>query len=138
MNDIFVDTSGWGCWLDRTLSQHAAAQHHLNQTTGQGGLAVTTSLILVELTGLLTSPLRIPKPEQIRFLSALQRDPTVRIVHVDPKLEHDAWDLWRNRPDKLWSIVDCASFLVMQQRKLTQALTTDHHFEQAGFVRLLK
>ena len=45
---------------------------------------------------------------------------------------------WESRPDKEWSLVDCASFVVMQQRGLTEVLTTDHHFEQAGFVRLLK
>ena len=40
--------------------------------------------------------------------------------------------------DKEWSLVDCASFVIMKQRGVTEALTTDHHFEQAGFVRLLK
>jgi predicted nucleic acid-binding protein len=42
------------------------------------------------------------------------------------------------RPDKWWSLTDCISFIVMQQEGLTEALTTDHHFEQAGFKILLK
>jgi len=46
--------------------------------------------------------------------------------------------IWDGKYDKDLSLVDCASFVVMQQRRITQALTTDHHFEQAGFVRLLK
>jgi predicted nucleic acid-binding protein len=49
-----------------------------------------------------------------------------------------AWHLWKSRPDKEWSLVDCSSFIVMQQRGLTEALTTDHHFAQVGFIRLLK
>jgi len=42
------------------------------------------------------------------------------------------------RPDTEWSLVDCLSFVVMKQRRLTQALTTDHHFAQAGFRALLR
>jgi uncharacterized protein len=42
------------------------------------------------------------------------------------------------RPDKAWSLVDCSSFAIMQQQNMSQALTNDHHFEQAGFIRLLK
>jgi len=46
--------------------------------------------------------------------------------------------LFQRRPDKTWSLVDCASFVVMQKRGITEALTSDVHFEQAGFIRLLK
>ncbi len=42
------------------------------------------------------------------------------------------------RLDKDWSLTDCISFAVMQERSLTEALTSDHHFEQAGFTALLK
>jgi predicted nucleic acid-binding protein len=46
--------------------------------------------------------------------------------------------LLADRPDKEWSLVDCTSFVLMERRGLTEALTTDHHFEQASFVRLLQ
>jgi len=46
--------------------------------------------------------------------------------------------LYISRPDKDWSLTDCISFVVMKERGLTGALTADHHFEQAGFVALLK
>jgi predicted nucleic acid-binding protein len=46
--------------------------------------------------------------------------------------------LFDKRPHKKWSLVDCISFVVMKQRRLTDALTTNHHFEQAGFQVLLK
>lgn len=62
----------------------------------------------------------------------------VNIIHLEATLDKQAWDLLRNRPDKTWSLVDCASFVVMTQYNIQNALTTDHHFEQAGFVRLLK
>lgn len=59
-------------------------------------------------------------------------------VFVDPALDAAGWALLKSRPDKEWSLVDAASFIVMQERGIIEALTTDHHFEQAGFVRLLK
>ncbi len=58
-------------------------------------------------------------------------------MHIDEKLDEQAWKLLETRLDKTWSLVDCASFVVMKNRGLTDALTTDRHFEQAGFVRLL-
>lgn len=57
---------------------------------------------------------------------------------MDRLTDEQVWELFKSRPDKEWSWVDCASFVVMKQRGILEALTTDHHFEQAGFVRLLK
>ena len=42
------------------------------------------------------------------------------------------------RQDKEWSLVDRSSFIVMQESKITESLTNDHHFEQVGFICLLK
>jgi len=53
-------------------------------------------------------------------------------------LDEEAWSLLKTRLDKNWSLVDCASFVVMQHRKIAEGFTSDHHFEQAGFSRLLK
>jgi predicted nucleic acid-binding protein len=134
---MFVDTSGWGAIVDPTQPFHARALAF----AGKGTVAhpsVTTNLVLVELVALLTRPLRIAKAAQIQILRDLRTDPTIEVVYVDPVLEAAAWRLWEARPDKDWSLVDCASFVVMRQRGLTDALTSDHHFEQAGFVRLLK
>src|SRR5947199_324028 len=55
-----------------------------------------------------------------------------------PDLPADGIQLYSQRPDKEWSLTDCVSFVAMQRREITDALTKDHHFEQAGFVALLK
>jgi len=90
------------------------------------------------LVALLTEPLRVPRPEIIAFVNGLKTSPYVDIIHVDAALDEQSWRLLTQRQDKEWSLVDCSSFVVMQQRGITESLTTDHHFEQADFVRLLE
>jgi predicted nucleic acid-binding protein len=138
MIERFVDTSGWAELVDRTLLFHSLAVVAFDEVWNQGGHLITTNLVLIELTALLTSPLRMPKAQQIQLIGDLQSDPSVEIVFIDRLLEAAVWNLWRARADKEWTMVDCASFIIMQQRQLTEEITTDHHFEQAGFVRLLK
>jgi predicted nucleic acid-binding protein len=70
----------------------------------------------------------------IEYLS--NRD-DVEIVHISDSLWKRSWDLFRNRPDKGWSLTDCISFTTMQDRQLTAALAADLHFRQAGFAALL-
>jgi uncharacterized protein len=138
MADLFVDTSGWACWAVARQTFHSRAVSALNDTWALNERAVTTVLVLSELTALLTSPLKVPKADQIRFLHAIRNDPTIEVVGLDSASDAAAWSLWESRADKDWTLTDCLSFAVMQQRRLTEALTTDHHFEQAGLVRLLK
>jgi predicted nucleic acid-binding protein len=134
----FADTSGWAAWLGRQEPAHALAVSLVAQARRDGRRLVTTSYVLTELAALLTSPLRVPREQQIQLLTDLRAATWVDIIHIDSALDSAAWALWMSRPDKDWSLVDCASFVVMQQQGLTEALTVDHHFEQAGFIRLLK
>jgi len=99
---------------------------------------VTTNYVLAELVALLTSPLRFSRASIVAFIDDLKASPYIEVVHVDAILDDEAWQLLKSRQDKDWSLVDCASFVLMSRRGITEALTTDHHFEQAGFVRLLK
>jgi predicted nucleic acid-binding protein len=74
----------------------------------------------------------------LAFVDKLQQNPLVEVVYVDEFLHQSALSFLRMRLDKAWSLCDAVSFLLMQQRGIIEALTTDHHFEQAGFVRLLR
>src|SRR5438270_13283827 len=80
----FVDTSGWAEWADRSLLFHSQAVACFGEVWSQGGRLVTTSLVLVELTALLTSPLRMAKLLQIQFLDDLRRDPCVKSCTLMP------------------------------------------------------
>lgn len=138
MASRFVDTSGWAAWADRREQFHAQAVAAFEKVWQHGGQVATTNWVLAELTALLTSPLRVPKSQQIQLLKDIRADTGVCVVYIDASLEAAAWQLWEARPDKDWTLIDCTSFVAMQQHKLTDAITADHHFEQAGFARLLK
>lgn len=99
---------------------------------------ITTNYVITELVALLSSPLRLPRTRIISIVDGIRTSPYVKVIHVDVQIDENAWQLLKQRTDKEWSLVDCASFVVMQQRGITEALTTDHHFGQAGLVRLLK
>ena len=91
-----------------------------------------------ELAALLISPLNIPRPKAIAFINSLKQSPYVEIIHINIETDTKAWQLFSQRPDKNWSLVDCSSFIVMNRCQIAKALTSDRHFEQAGFVGLLK
>jgi len=138
VNALFVDTGGWACLADRREQHHATAARIYRDARRQGRLVVTTNYVLAELVALLTSPKRLPRPRIITFIEAIKLAPKTEVVHIDASLDAQAWQLLVSRQDKEWSLVDGTSFIIMQQRGIIDALTTDHHFEQAGFVRLLK
>lgn len=72
------------------------------------------------------------------MLDALENDPGVEIAPVTERLFEQAFRLYRDRPDKERGLTDCLSFIVMEDRELTDALTADDHFRQAGFRALLR
>jgi predicted nucleic acid-binding protein len=124
--------------VDKNQPQHEAAARHYRSIRELGGKAITTNYVITGLVALLHSPLRLPRMRIVAIVDGIRTSPYVEFVHVNASLDEDAWRFLKKRTDKNWSLVDCASFVVMQQRGIDEALTTDHHFGQAGFVRLLK
>jgi predicted nucleic acid-binding protein len=138
MRKIFGDTAGWANLVDPRQPFHDLATQIYDDIKQRQGVVVTTNYVLAELVSLLLFRLRLPHSTIVGFINDLKASPVVEVVHIDPSLDAEAWDLFQRRPDKTWSLVDCASFVVMQKRGINEALTSDVHFEQAGFVRLLK
>lgn len=138
MSKLCVDTSGWGNLVDRSQPFHSLAATLYRLARQQNHKIITTNYIMAELVALLTSPLRLTRPQIITFVESLRQSPYIEILHIDAETDTKAWQLLSSREDKNWSLVDCSSFVVMQQKNITEALTNDYHFEQAGFVRLLK
>jgi predicted nucleic acid-binding protein len=138
MSEIFADTSGWANYFVRSEPFHSQARQLMQQWFLESTRIITTNYVLAELVALMTSPLRVPRSEQIQVVETIKTAKWVEVVHIHPQLDQEAWQLLKARSDKLWSLADCASFVVMGERKITSAFTSDHHFEQAGFVVELK
>lgn len=114
------------------------ADHDLAVAASQtiSGAVVTTDWVLTEVADALSDPVnRVACGE---FLDDLWRSPRVQIEAASRKLFNAGWALFRQRPDKDWSLTDCISFVVMQEHGIADALTGDRHFEQAGFRALLR
>jgi uncharacterized protein len=135
-SSLFVDTSGWPYLVDRSTALHRDVQTIYQQAIAHQKLLVTTNYIIAELVALLTSRSRISRQQIVLFVDALKAAPQVEIIHMNTELDAEAWMLLKNRIDKKWSLVDASSFVVMTRYGMTEALTTDHHFTQAGFVQL--
>lgn len=138
MNEVFADTSGWASFFLEDDRHHAKAFSLIAQWKQQNQRVVTTNYILSELIVLLSNSRGQQRPAVINYIETIRSADWIEIIHIDESLDNEAWRLLANRLDKQWSLVDAASFVVMQERGLTEVLTADHHFEQASFIRLLK
>ncbi|MDJ0597457.1 MAG: PIN domain-containing protein [Crocosphaera sp.] len=136
-NSLFVDTSGWASLFIKTQTYHAQADQFFRLAIQQNKKIVTTNYVITELIALLNSPLRIPRSRIFETVDAIKTVSYVHILHIDKVTDTAAWELCKKRPDKAWSLVDCTSFILMEKWNICEALTTDQHFEQAGFIRLL-
>jgi predicted nucleic acid-binding protein len=132
MKAVFADTFYYIALLDANDSAHAtavAATRQLKSST------VTTAWVLLELANTLSASRN--RGVFTRFLESLRANPDVLIYEADRELFDLGVRLYQNREDKEWSLTDCISFVVMTRDGINEALTGDHHFEQAGFVTLL-
>jgi uncharacterized protein len=133
MNTLLADTSFFVAYLNARDEHHAMAVEWMTEAAEP---IVTTEWILAELGNFLAEgPNRRLLSPLVRALIAEER---VEIVPADHKSFLDGLALYVRRPDQSWSLIDCISFCAMKTRKIKDALTTDHHFQQAGFTVLLK
>lgn len=129
---MLLDTSGLLCCLDADEGRHADTVRLYNAAPTR----LTHNYVLAELVAL--SRVRgLARVASIAFVADMARDTEVEMVWVDAELHGQALRLLQLQLDKSYSLCDAVSFLLMQQRGLRDALTTDRHFEQAGFHRLL-
>jgi hypothetical protein len=97
---------------------------------------VTTTWVLTEVADALAHTRdRLLFPV---FLSSLRADSRATVVPTSDDLFGRGVALYSARPDKQWSLTDCISFTLMRQLGIEEALTADHHFEQAGFRAMLR
>jgi uncharacterized protein len=134
MRTVFADTFYFLALLNASDQAHARA---VAFTASYRGRLVTTELVLTELADALAwSPQG--RTEFLATRADLLADADVTVIPCEQTTLEEGIKLYAQRPDKQWSLTDCISFVVMGRDGLSEALTGDHHFEQAGFVALLK
>ena len=133
---VFADAGYWIGLLvpdddlrDRTLAITAS----LGDTT-----IITTQMVLIEVFSYVSRRGADARLDAARLWRDIDEDPDVEIIHQTDAQFRAAAELYAARPDQRWSLVDCASFLIMEERNITRALAYDRDFEQAGFVALLR
>ncbi len=130
---MLIDSSGFLCLYERKETFHKKAVEFYDSAT----LRLTTSYILAEYTAL-AQIRKIPREQIIVFSQNILHDEEIEIVWIDEELHIKAVELIKERRDKNYSLCDAVSFIIMRQRGIAESLTTDKHFEQEGFIRLLK
>jgi uncharacterized protein len=132
VKEAFADTAYYLALLNIRDELHGRS---IELTADYNGRLLTTTWVLTEVAdALCRPPFRSTVAE---FIASLRIDPQVTILPASQELFDRGFDLFARRPDKDWSLTDCISCVAMQDRGLTDALTSDHHFEQMGFRTLL-
>ena len=136
MGEIFADTGYWIALIDRRDQGHGIAI----QTSGDlaEDRIINTEMVLTELLNFASG-----EGEYLRKLAAettrrLYLEQNVEVIPQTSPQFHAALQRYLARLDHSWSLVDCASFIVMEERGIREALAFDHHFQQAGFTALLR
>lgn len=135
MISVFVDTTAWVAILNKNDLLHQPAMMVLEDLRSQKARLVTTEFVLVEVADALSEPFL--RTNTVDFITGLRRYSFLRVVPASEQLFADGLTVYSQRPGRGWSLTDCTSFVVMRQYGISLAFTSDHHFEQAGFVILL-
>ncbi|MBW4621588.1 MAG: type II toxin-antitoxin system VapC family toxin [Cyanosarcina radialis HA8281-LM2] len=136
MSEVFLDTSFAIALSSITDENHLRAVELADRIETNKIRLVTTQAILLEIGNALSK--QRYRAAATQLLESLETDPIVEIVLLTNSLYKLAFNLFKQRSDKEWGLVDCISFIVMQDRGIADALTADTHFQQAGFQALLR
>lgn len=130
---FFLDTAFVQALLNKNDQYHRIAKLRLNELRTAKEVWITEA-ILIEIGNALS----VAHRAAVRFINQCYATPNIHVVPVDTKLLNRALDLYDERADKEWGLTDCLSFVMMSDQSLTDAMTPDRHFLQAGFRALMR
>ena len=132
MADAFVDTSFVVALVNKADQYHSQALNLAARFDKRE--LVTTDAVLLEIGNALA---RNFKAASVQIIDHFLNSDEIQIVHLNAELFQRAFNLYRSHSDKAWGLIDCISFIVMRELKLTESLTADKHVEQAGYTVLI-
>lgn len=137
MNDkVFLDTAFVLALASPADQYHEKAKELSRQIKKKSVALLTTRAILIEIGDAMAGQRR--RKAGTIMLESLENDENLEIFPNSEEFYSNAFDLFVSRPDKEWGMTDCISFIVMKEFEISEALTTDIHFKQAGFTALMR
>lgn len=136
MKKVFADT---GYWIAVTNPQDKLHDRALQVSAALGPhLIVTSEMVLSEVAAYFSDKGSRLRQGAVDLIRSIRANPNSRVVPQTSLQFQEALALYEQSADKEWSLTDCASFLIMRELKISEALAYDKHFEQSGFVALLR
>ncbi|MDJ0578441.1 nucleic acid-binding protein [Crocosphaera sp.] len=136
MKIVFADTGYWIAMINKKDSLHQKARQ---VTLEMNPIKIITSeMILSELLDSFSKQGLFLKQATVNLINRSYDNPNIDIIQQNPQLFKQALNLYNQRLDQQWSHTDCSSFIIMQNYQIREALAYDKHFEQAGFIALLR
>jgi predicted nucleic acid-binding protein len=133
---VFADTGYWIAVINPQDDLHDKA---LQVSASLGPhLIVTTETVLSEVAAYFSDKGSRLRQGAVDLIRSIRANPNSRVIPQTSLQFQDALALYEQSSDKEWSLTDCSSFLIMRELKISEALAYDKHFEQAGFVALLR
>jgi predicted nucleic acid-binding protein len=132
---LFLDTAYVYALFNTRDQWHEKAAEWERKIAAENLALISTEFVLTEIANGLSS-LKFRR-NAVSIIYALQKSALVKIIPASSELFTKALKLYEQRQDKSWGLTDCASFVAMTENNLTDVLTTDEHFRQAGFKALL-
>jgi predicted nucleic acid-binding protein len=136
MRTVFADAGYWIALLnpkDNIHDKAVAASRRLN-----GARVITSVVVLIEVLNFFAAYGPVLRGLAVDLVNQLQASGQVEILPLTSDIFSEAFRLYTQRRDKEWGMADCISFEIMKQWEIREALAYDHHFEQAGYVALLR
>lgn len=129
--EVFADTSALYALIDRRDAKHGAVREAVERVVRGGRRLVTTDHVVTETLNLANA--RGGRLVADRVLDLIEQSAGIRVEWIGVERFSRAKAFFRKQADHGYSFTDCTSFVVMKEERLTEALTTDAHFREAGF-----
>ena len=136
MNRLFADTSYWIA-LTNSFDQYHVKAVEVSSALGDCRL-FTTEAVLTEFLNALADKGSLVRAAAVETVEIILKNSQVTVIPQSRRTFSRSLAFYKARPDKGYSLTDCGSMLLMRERRLREALTTDRHFEQEGFIALLR